>query len=218
MSFQNNKLNMSKKMEPAFFFNGFHNWTKAIKCFSEHEKSDGHSESVYKLSTEQQPCVNEMLSEKENEDQKRHRLMLLKRLSTLRMLLRQGLPIRGHKEDDGNLKQLLKLRSEDCPGHGKWLKANDYLSPVIINEQITPTENNLFRKLLSKLHSTKWFAIMADESRDVVNIEQLSISIRWVDDGLDIQEDFSGLIQLPAIDANTMTTAIKDVLLQSSLH
>ena len=61
----------------------------------------------------------------------------------MRLLLRQCLPIRGHKEDYGNLRQLLKLRSEDCPSIEMWLKDNDYLFPVIINDQITLTGNNL---------------------------------------------------------------------------
>lgn len=42
--------------------------------------------------------------------------MLLRQLSSLKFLLHQGMAIRGHKEGDGNLVQLMMLRSEDVPG------------------------------------------------------------------------------------------------------
>lgn len=48
--------------------------------------------------------------------------MLLKQLSSLRYLLRQGLALRGHDENEGNLVQLLLLRTEDCAGLKGWLE------------------------------------------------------------------------------------------------
>ena len=53
--------------------------------------------------------------EKLASDQQSHREMLLRQISSLKFLLRQGLAIRGHEELEGNLLQLLKLRSEDFP-------------------------------------------------------------------------------------------------------
>ena len=41
--------------------------------------------------------------------------MLMNLLSSLKLLLRQGSAIRGHKEE-GNLYQVLKCRGEDVPG------------------------------------------------------------------------------------------------------
>ena len=40
--------------------------------------------------------------------------MLIKQLSSLKYLVRQGMAVRGHEEMEGNLLQLLKLRSNDC--------------------------------------------------------------------------------------------------------
>lgn len=54
--------------------------------------------------------------------------MLLKLLSSLKFLVRQGLAICGHKEVDGNLIQLLKLRSSDAPGLKRWLDNRQYLT------------------------------------------------------------------------------------------
>ena len=143
--------------------------------------------------------------------------MLLKVLSSLRFLLRQGLAIRGHKESEGNLIQLLYLRSDDSPQLAKWLKNQQYLSPEIINELITLMGNDLLRQLLSSIHAATWYAILADETADVANQEQLSVSIRWVGDAYEINEDFIGLVHVPRITADTLTAAIKDVLIRCSL-
>ena len=42
--------------------------------------------------------------------------MLYKVLSSLQYLLRQGLSIRGHYEENGNLMQLLQYHSKDSDG------------------------------------------------------------------------------------------------------
>ena len=59
--------------------------------------------------------------------------MLLKQLSSLHYLLRQGLALRGHEENESNLVQLLMLRSEDCDGFKAWLEGKKYLSHEIVN-------------------------------------------------------------------------------------
>ena len=55
------------------------------------------------------------------------------KLSSLKYLLRQGLPIHGHKESEGSL---LKLQSNDCPQLKEWLDDNQYLSHDMVNELI----------------------------------------------------------------------------------
>ena len=70
-------------------------------------------------------------------DQKLHRQMLLTQLSTLRYSLRQGMAVRGHHEEEGNLAQLLLLRSNEIPQLKVWLKEKKYCSREIQNEQIS---------------------------------------------------------------------------------
>ena len=48
--------------------------------------------------------------------------MLLKLLSSIKYLVWQGLALRGHVENESNLIQLLKCRSEDIEGMDKWLE------------------------------------------------------------------------------------------------
>lgn len=98
--------------------------------------------------------------------------------------------IRGHKEIDSNFLQLLLL---DCPELNTWLKNQQYMSPEIVNELIGLMGNSVLRKLL---RSVVWFAILADETADFANNEQLSISIRWVDRSYNIHEDFIGVVHV----------------------
>lgn len=92
---------------------GFNNWKKSIEKFKEHEKSQMHIESCFKLNTLHKPSMATQLSAQILQQQCFHREMLLKVLSILRYLVRQGLAIRGHHDDDGNLIQLLNCHSED---------------------------------------------------------------------------------------------------------
>lgn len=69
-------------------------------------------------------------------EQKIRRDMLLKQLSSLKYLLQQGLAVRGHDDMEGNLVQLLMLRSYDCPDLETWIRERKYFSPPILNEQI----------------------------------------------------------------------------------
>ena len=87
--------------------------------------------------------------------------MLLKQLSSLRILFRQGLAIRGHDKFDGNLEQLLQLRSEDDKDLKIWLKNSEYLSHEIVNECISLLGNTLLRELLCSIRETSIFSIMA---------------------------------------------------------
>ena len=67
------------------------------------QKSDGAREAVLKRSYRKQPSVAVQLHNQGMQDQKLNREMLIKQLSSLRYLLRQGLALRGHDEKQGNL-------------------------------------------------------------------------------------------------------------------
>ena len=98
---------------------------------------------MLKFHSWQQPSIITQLNDQAKLDQAKHRDMLLKQMSSLKYLLRQGLAIRGHEELEGNLRQLLLLRCEDCPSMKAWIEGNKYLSPQILNELIGIMSNQL---------------------------------------------------------------------------
>ena len=62
-----------------------------------------------------------------------------------------------------------------------------------------------------------WFSILADEATDISHHEQMSLSIRWVDEYYTMHEDTLGLFELPDTKSKTIFCAIKDILIGCSL-
>ena len=214
-------LNPKPTMSP-FVYNGFNNWKKAREKFREHENSSIHKDASYKLAAKERGIgIDAQLSSQLRKDQDHHRSMLMKLLHAIQFLCRQGLPLRGHKEDlesfNGNLYQLLLLQAKECPEMIPWLKRKEYISPEIVNEIITAMGQQVLRTILSEVRVSLWYSVIVDEATDVCHNEQMSFSVRWVDNYYDIHEDTLGLIQLPNTRAVTIFLAIKDVLIRCSL-
>ena len=138
--------------------------------------------------------------------------MLLKQLSSLKYLLRQGL---GHTEQEGNLVQLMLLRCEDCPCLEQWLVAKKYLSHEILGELVGLMAKYILRKILSDIREAAVFALIVDEATDVSQKEQLCITVRWVDYHFSIHEDPLELVNVPKTDSAAMF--IKDCLVRFCL-
>ena len=88
---------------------------KATECFRRHEAFESHKEAVVKLQSLHSPIVIEQISSDATKTRAQNGKMLLMALSSPRFLLRQGVAIQGHHESEGNLMQLLQLRSFDNP-------------------------------------------------------------------------------------------------------
>lgn len=119
---------LTSLMKTAFCIEGFQNWKKAVERFKVHEKAECHREAKTKLCFANAPTIVEQLSVQAAKTQVENRRMLLKLISSLKFLLRQGLAIRGHSETEGNLFQLLSLRGEDDPPLKRWLQQQQYVS------------------------------------------------------------------------------------------
>ena len=143
--------------------------------------------------------------------------MLLLILQNIRFLARQGLPLRGENDEcDSNFIQLLHLRGDDHEGIDAWLskKTNKYTSPDIQNECLQLMALHILREVSHNIASSHCFSIMADECTDCSNKEQFTINIRWVDQNLNAHEEFIGLYLVSTIDAQSLVSAIRDVLLR----
>ena len=211
------ELVLSKNLELAFTRDGFNNWKKAREKFETHQVSEGHKEAMFKMKRCSMPSIHSQLQEAAQKIQAKRRDMFLKELSCLRVLLRQGLAIRGHDEKEGNLRQLLHLYASGDANFIDWINNGTYLSVDIVNECVLLMGHHLLRALLRNIQEVGVFSVLADETRDVSNHEQLAICIRWVDTEFVIHEDLIGLMHVEKTDANTLTTAIKDVLIRCSL-
>ena len=149
-------LSLAKK-EEAFGTTGLNNWKKAHQRFNQHIQLGLHKESILKSELLKHDSVSTLLNKQAMAEQEQHRAQLLKQLSSLRSLLRQGLTVRDHEHMEGNFLQLLKLRSDDCLGLNSWITEQKYFSPAILNEQIAQIEMSLLKKLLSDIRSAEFF-------------------------------------------------------------
>ena len=160
-----------------------------------------HKEAVEKLAAKSSRAdVVTQLRIRCEADQKFHREMLMKLLSSIRFLARQGLPFRGHTETsetfEGNLYQLLLLQAEDNNQMRVWLKKKEYISPDIVNEIIVLMGQTVLRNIIAQIKTSMWFALIADEASNISHNEHMCISIRWVNNQYEISEDPLGLVQL----------------------
>ena len=215
------RLKTSHK-ESTFLLRGFTNWKDGTVCFSKHEMSDCHKEAVQAMIVRPQTVrdVGEQLSEIHASDKMENRKMLLKILQNLRFLARQCISVRGdNDETESNFCQLLMLRGEDDSNVLRWMekKANKYTSAVIQNELLEIMALSVLRKISSRISSSSFYSIMADECTDVSNKEQLVLCFRWVDEDLSVYEYFVGLYQVPDITSATLVSVIKDTLLRMNL-
>ena len=215
-------LTLSKHQKSAFVEDGFGNWKKGLQKFLEHEKSDMHREAADRLAAKSSGRnVATLLNTQHEVETAFHREMLLKLLSCIQFLARQGLPFRGHRENancfEGNLYQLLLLQAQNFPQMKMWLCQREYISPEIINEVIMMMGQAVLREILTEIKRSYWFALIDDEASDLSHNEHLSLSIRWIDGNYGVHEDTLGLIQLPDTKAQTIFSVIKDVLIRCSI-
>jgi hypothetical protein len=116
--------------------------------------------------------------------------MLLKILTATKYLARQGLPFRGHVDQESNFFQLLNLMACGSPDLDQWLQRHkSFTSPAIQNELINGMGNDLLRQVSSNIRINEKYAIIADETTDAMNKTQLCLAIRHVDDNFQVSSN-----------------------------
>ena len=164
--------------------------------------------------------VGECLSSQHAKAKSERRQLFMKILQNIAFLAYQGLPFRGDgSEDNSNYIQLLNLRAIDDPRITEWWdkRSYNYTSPAIQNEILKIMALKIIRKIAVSLQGSDFFMIMADETINASNKEQVIICMRWVDNDFEAHEEFIGMHVVDSIDASTLYQVIKDVLLKLNL-
>ncbi len=179
-----------------------------------------HCESVEKVITLPASTVHigVQLSQQFARELEDNGSMLIKILSCIRYLSRQGLALRGNgHENDGNLIQLLKLEGDQLTIDWLQRKCNKYTSHEIQNELLKLMAVHVLRSIGDQLQVSPFLTIMIDETTDITNHEQVAVVIRRITENLEVFEEFIGLYQVDSIRAEYLTTVIKDSLLRLNL-
>ncbi|KAF0306619.1 Zinc finger MYM-type protein 1 [Amphibalanus amphitrite] len=172
--------------EKAFITEGFSNWKKALQRFSQHARSEHHLRSL-------PPSRNSITGVIETADAKQqevNRANLMKVITSIIYLARQGLALRGHGNDDGNLIELLKLRACDSEELEQWLRRKErYLHQDTQNEILQLVSHEVLRNIISGMRDAvdgevpdvPPFSVIVDGTQDISGNEQQSICVRYVD-------------------------------------
>lgn len=150
------------------------------------------------------------LSKQYAQEKELNRKMLIKILSCIQFLDRQGLPLRGHGDDsDGNLLQLLKYQGgseiED------WLqrKTSKYTSHEIQNSFLKNMALDALRNVTEKLQKSPYLTIMIDETTDISNQEQVTVVLQRIDDTFETCEEVIGFTQFLLLNLSVLLRSSK---------
>jgi len=140
------------KHEDTFITHGYRNWKNAIDAFIKHEESSCHIACVAVL-TNIKHGIN--VHSKINDEAVKQRVQntdcLRIIISTVKHLARQGLSLRGKNDAEGNLKQLLLIRSSDIPALAAWLKnKTNWTQWSVQNELLELMAHEVLRSVLSE--------------------------------------------------------------------
>ena len=92
-----------------------------------------------------------------------------------------------------------------------------YTSPDIQNEIIGILGLHVLRDIRNDITMSPFISILIDEATDLSNREQLTAVVRFVNDELEVSEEFVGLYNVDRINSETLENAILDILLRLNI-
>lgn len=128
---------------------------------------------------------------------------------------RQGLPLRGHREDTnsrnrGNFLEISDYFARyDDKFKANYTKPKNYCSPSIQNELIEISANFLTNTIIQRVKKCGFYSLMVHEAR-CFKEEQLSIVIRFTNE-LEVEERFLGFVDCSS---DRDSSALQNLLLE----
>ena len=190
-----------------------------MEAFERHTYSKAHNTAVTTHIYEPK-SINVLLSSILASAQEEARSSLLKIASCVKYLAQQGLALRGHGNEEGNLHYLLLLKAEDDPALGQWLQRNhSYTSPVIQNEMLSLMSNTIIHNIAGEIMAIPvvQYSIIIDGTQDVSGTEQESICLRYVDSDLEANEFLLWFHEASSTTGEEISKIASDVLLRLNL-
>lgn len=213
------------------------NWKNALEDFSKHAATTYHkkcfslAENFLSVADGKTEKITNQLSSESARQAAENREKLRSIVETIILCGRQEFALRGSHDfgkvmnescsdiNDGNFRALLRYRVSAgdlvLQKHLESGLANaQYTSPLIQNQLIQICGNIIKEEIVKKVNVAECFTVMADESTDISQKEQLSICLRYIDEEKKgISEAFLEFV--PIVDltgkglANTIMKALK---------
>ena len=215
----------------AFVVGGFRAWNKPERL----EKHVGGIKSAHNIAYEKYVNLRdakktsiEFVFDNASEVQmNEYHIRLNASLTCLRFLLGQGLAFRGHDESEesysrGNFIELLKWLGGKVEEIRKYTFQNapkncQLTSPKIQKDIITCCAKETTKRIIEEV-GDGYFSILADESSDVSQKEQLALVLRFVNrENGSVVERFLGILHVGDTTALSLKNAIMSLLMEHSL-
>lgn len=208
----------------------YRNWKKCSDDLKDHATKKYHSVALLKsehfLENMRNPSegIDVQMNVEADAQIDVNRKVLASIYKTVVFCGRQGLALRGHRDDGvldednrSNFNALLKFRIdsgdeflkthlETCNGSAT------YISKETQNRLIEILGSQIRGKLLAEIRQSKYFSVLADEVVDASNTEQISIVIRFVDSNQEVREVFLAFMECDNITGETLTGLILQCL------
>ena len=207
----------------------FKSWVNKTQKMTYHGKLDYHLTACTKMSAflaaYEHPtrAVNTRLDTQAQKQLVDNQHVLESLFKVTLLLGKQGLAFHGHRDDQiewqehsdhenhGNFVELVRFRAETDEILFKHLenapKNAQYTSKTIQNQLIDVINKYIQSDILHEIKEAKYYSVLADEVVDVANKEQLSISFRYVFNGL-VKEVFLDFIEVERITGRSLADAI----------
>lgn len=147
-------------------------------------------------------------------------------LETLLFCAKQCIALRGHNENyqsdnQGNLLELLKMRSQDNSIFEKYFSNKEkifrYVSPEYQNMFLNLLSNNILSQIIDLVKNAGIYSVIMDETQDLRKHEQVSIVLRYCDEKLNAFESFIGFYRTDKMDRESLSNLLKHTLLNLGL-
>lgn len=186
--------------EDRFINTGFKDWKHFSEGCGKHEASRAHAAALGKMDgfkQSHQPGRGNIINQLNNDASDkslidRHRQHIMMVIDLVLFCAKQEIPLRGHRENalnKGNFLELLDLVSKYDPEIKRRLdelpKNRKLLHHAIQNEILQIAASLLVKKIKADLHDEPdtYYAILADECKDLSKQELVAVCIRYLNNG-----------------------------------
>jgi hypothetical protein len=147
-------------------------------------------------------------------------------IDTARLLLKQGLPFRGHDEskeslNKGNFREFRDALAEHNPSYGKALGQDAAGNSVMVCPEVqkdiaSSFAGEIMSSILKEIgHGV--FCLLVDESRDVSCKEQMAVVLRYVNSSGIVKESFVGLVHVKETTSSYLKSSIDSLFTKYKL-
>ena len=170
---------------------------------------DNYKEFLKQVSWKKDP-VDQQLSKSTVKQVDKNRKVLLSIIDAIKTIGKMGVPLRGHRDDSryqpdvgepanhpgvGNFIEFINFavrqENQTLRYHLKTCSSREtYISKTTQNLLLTCCDDIMAETILGRVKEAKFCSIICDEASDPSNKEQLSFSLRYVNDDGDICDDF----------------------------